>query len=125
MCEKFDKFNNKEEIKLLRKDYLILTEYLESIRGDMRGWTKHTDKEHRKVYYKHEKDLQGITIYLEAVIEAPMINLFTVIGEVGLFKHWVPITKESKIIGEVSHLRKCCYIKNNFPWPFTNREIFL
>ena len=110
---------------LLRKDYLILTEYLDVIRGDMRDWTRHTDKEKIKVFYKQEKSLKTITIYLEGVVEAPMIHLFSVMGEVELFKNWVPLTKKSNLLGEVSHLRKICYILNNLPWPFSNREIFL
>ena len=66
-----------------------------------------------------------MSLYLEGIINAPLLNLFTVLGEVELFKDWIPITKESRMMFEISHLRKMAYIKNNLPFPFSNREIFL
>ena len=89
------------------------------------GWTKFSDKETQKIYYKQEAGLNQLTLYLEQVIEAPLINLFAILGEVQLFKNWVPMTKQSDIISEISHLRKLAYFKNNLPWPFHQREIFL
>ena len=69
--------------------------------------------------------MKGLTMYLEAEFEAPLINLFAVLAEVQLFKSWIPITKKSDLIGEVSHLRKLAYFRNNLPWPFSDREITL
>ena len=109
---------------LLRKDYLILTEYLEVIHGDMRDWTKVTDKEVRKVYYKKEKNLKTLTIYLEGIIEAPLLSQIALIAEVDLFKKWAPLTKKSNQLEEISHMRKMCYILLDFPWPFSNREVY-
>lgn len=64
-------------------------------------------------------------MYFEKVFEAPVINLVAVLSEVALFKEWVPITKQSEILTEVSHLRKLGYFRNNLPWPFAEREVFL
>lgn len=66
-----------------------------------------------------------MSLYLEGIINAPLINLFSVLCEVELFKEWIPITKESKVMYDLSHLRKMAYFKNNLPFPFANREIFL
>ena len=53
------------------------------------------------------------------------MNMLAVLAEVQLFKDWIPMMKESEPLGEVSHLRKLAYLKNNLPWPFTDREIFI
>ena len=75
--------------------------------------------------YKREEDLRFISVYIEAVINAPLMHLFAVLGEVELFTSWVPITAESKIIASLTHLRKLGYFLNNFPWPMYRRETFL
>lgn len=42
-----------------------------------------------------------------------------------LFKEWVPLTKQSDLVGEVSPLRKMVYFRYGLSWPFTSREIFM
>ena len=46
-------------------------------------------------------------------------------GEAQLFKNWLPLTKVSEIVTEVSHLRKLAYFRFNLPWPFYYRECFV
>lgn len=55
--------------------------------------------------------MKGLTLYLEAEFEAPLINLFSLLAEVQLFKSWVPMTKKSEVMGSVSHLRKMAYFR--------------
>lgn len=69
--------------------------------------------------------MNALTLYLEQLIEAPLLNLFAILGEVDLFKHWVPLTKKSDIKGEYSHLRKLAYFVHKLPWPFVARECFI
>lgn len=76
---------------MLEKDFQILGHFLEELKGDMSDWNKQTDNDHTKIYYRQEEGLPGITLYLEAVINAPLLNLFAVLGEVQLFKEWVPM----------------------------------
>ena len=69
--------------------------------------------------------MKGITLYLEAEFEAPIMNIFTILAECQLFKDWIPMTKKSEVLGSVSHLRKMAYFRQNLLWPMSDREIFL
>lgn len=91
----------------------------------MPNWIRFSDKPDYKLFYRQEPGFPGITLYMEGVIKAPLMNMFAVLAEVQLFKDWIPMTKKSELLGEVSHLRKLAYIRNNLPWPFTDREIFI
>ncbi len=80
----------------MRKDFSIIDHFLEELkRQDLKdaGWTKFSDKGDSKIYYKQEEGVKSLTLYLEDVIEAPLINLFAILGEVQLFKNWIPMTK--------------------------------
>lgn len=66
-----------------------------------------------------------MSIYLEGIVNAPMINLMALLCEVDLFKEWVPLMKKANLVGEYSHLRKLAYFKVGLPWPFSDREIYL
>jgi hypothetical protein len=54
-----------------------------------------------------------------------MMNIVTIMAEVGSFKDWLPITPVSEVIKEVTPLRKLLYLQNQLQWPFWPREIFL
>ena len=45
-------FLNKQEIRLLIKDFEIIDSFLTELRGDMADWTKYVDKPDYKVYYR-------------------------------------------------------------------------
>lgn len=98
--------------------------FLEELK-DMKGWNKHTDKEDYKIYYRQEEGLKIISLFIEGIINAPLINIMALLAEVDLFNEWVPLCKESKLVGEFSHLRKLAYFKHNLPWPFTQREMYI
>lgn len=91
----------------------------------MSAWTRFVDKPDQKIYYKKEDGLSPLTCYVEGIINAPMINVVNIMGEVEHFKDWMPITPVSNILKEVTHLRKCLYIRNALQWPFWHREIFI
>jgi hypothetical protein len=86
--------------------------------GSMPDWKKFKDKPNSKIYYKHEDGFNQLTLYIEEVLEAPMLNLFAVLGEAQLFKNWIPMMKQSDMVAEVSYLRKLAYFRVKLPWPF-------
>ena len=69
--------------------------------------------------------MKSHTVYMEQVIDAPILHLISVLGEVELFKSWVPLTERSDLLAEVSHLRKLGYFRANLHWPLTKREMFV
>lgn len=79
----------------------------------MSKWTKFLDKPEQKIYYKKEEGLAPITCFIEGIINAPMINVLAVVGEVEHFKEWMPITPVSDILIELTPMRKLLYIRNS------------
>jgi len=75
----------------------------------MPNWIRHTDKPEKKIYYRHEEGVKSMSLYIEGVIDAPLMNLLLVLAEVELFKTFIPMIKESRMEGDYSHLRKMAY----------------
>lgn len=123
--EMYDCFMAEEEVGILRNDFRIIRDFLDELGRGMKGWTKFSESERKKIYYKQEEGVESLTIYLEANINAPLLNLFTIISEVQLFKNFIPLMKQSDIVGEVSPLRKMVYFRQYLPWPLKQRECFL
>lgn len=49
---------------------------------------------------------------MEGLVNAPMINVATILGEVAEYKEWMPITPISDIQKELTPMRKLLYIRN-------------
>jgi hypothetical protein len=108
------------------KDFSTIDSMMKLIReGVPPDWKKFKEKKTSKIYYKQEPGLSQITLYLEEVFEASLINLVAVIGEVQLFKKWVPLMRQSDLLADVSYLRKFMYFRNAMPWPMKSRECYV
>lgn len=77
------------------------------------SWTKFVDKTDQKIYYKKEEGLSPVTCYIEGMINAPMLDVLTIVGEVDMFKEWMPITPVSDILRELTPFRKLLYVRNS------------
>ena len=102
----------KPEVKRVEKDFKILNEFTKEM-ANIDKWTKFVDKADQKIYYKKEEGLSPVTCYIEGVINAPLINVITIMGEVELFKNWMPITPVSEVLKEVTPFRKLLYVRNS------------
>ena len=49
---------------------------------------------------------------MEGIVNAPMINIAAILGEVGEYKDWMPITPVSDVLKELTPMRKLIYIRN-------------
>lgn len=63
------------------------------------------DEPTKKVYYKKEEGKNFITQYVEAVIEAPIINILLLSNEGDLHSTWIPNMASAKIIRSLSPFR--------------------
>ena len=89
------------------------------------SWTVYKDQEELKIKYKLEQGFANCTLYMEKVIQAPMLNLMAVLAEAQLYKEWIPMTKKSEVIGNASHFRKCAEFEYKLPFPFYPRSMFV
>ena len=74
---------------MLTKDVVILNGFREEIKGIENGsddsWIRHKDTPEVRIFYKHEDGFRNCTLYMEKIINAPMINLLAIIAEAQLF----------------------------------------
>jgi hypothetical protein len=54
-----------------------------------------------------------------------MLDVVTIMGEVEMFKEWMPITPVSTVLKELTPFRKLLYMRNTLQWPLWHREIFV
>jgi hypothetical protein len=69
--------------------------------------------------------MKMVCCFIEGIVNAPMMNVVTIIGEVEQYKQWMPITPISDVLHSLTPVRKLVYLKNTLQWPFWSREIFL
>ena len=64
-------------------------EFVDSL--DSEGWTVHVDEgEAVKVLYKPREGSALHTLRMEGIVDAPLINIFSVLNETDLFTLWIP-----------------------------------
>jgi len=72
-------------MELLAKDVVILNLFREEIKhiadGIDQSWIRHKDTPEVKIFYKYEDGFRNCTLYMEKVIQAPMINLLAIFAE--------------------------------------------
>ena len=76
------------------------------------SWTKFIDKPEQKIYFRKEENLSPLTCYIEGIIDAPMLDIVTIMAEVESYKDWLPITPVSIVLKEVTPFRKLIYLQN-------------
>ena len=122
-------FQATEEIRKLLTDVEILDAFREQIAGIESGadksWTVYKDQEELKIFYKLEEGFANCTLYMEKVINAPMINLMAVLAEAQLYDQWIPLTKKSVVLGKVSNFRQSAEFHYKLPWPLHPRAMYI
>lgn len=83
-------------------------------------WVKYADAPGEKIYYRQEKG-GAHTTYTETLVNAPLIDVLSVLSDVENYKKWVSIVTHSEILAEVSLLRKVACIRANLPKPLSAR----
>ena len=80
-----EEFEQSEPMQLLAKDVVIMNMFREEIKGIADGsdqsWTRHKDTPEVKIFYKYEDGFRNCTLYMEKVINAPLINLLAIFAE--------------------------------------------
>ena len=88
-------------------------------------WIMFIDLPEYKIYYRYEPGQPICSLYLERVINAPVINLMALLAEAQLYKEWVPMTSKSEVISKVSHFRQVAEFSYKLPWPLYPRSVFI
>jgi hypothetical protein len=68
---------------MLKEDFKIIEDVLnKEIAGNFDGWKRYKDKPESKIYYQLEPGQRIVTLYIEKVFDAPIINLCAFLAEV-------------------------------------------
>jgi hypothetical protein len=62
---------------------------------------------------------------IEAVLDAPVLNVVAVINEVDLYSSWMPGLSHSMQLNSLSMFEKIIYLDYAIPWPLANREFVM
>eukprot|EP00347_Sterkiella_histriomuscorum_P009600 403340587 len=89
------------------------------------GWTQFVTEGKKKIFFRKEQGNKVVTQYLEAVIDAPYQNIALLLRAIELYKEWVPLLSEIKLLGKFSLWRQLMYQKFNAPWPLKGREVII
>ena len=88
-------------------------------------WTMYKNTDELKIFYRQEAGKQNITLYLEKVIECPLINFAMILCEADLFTEWLPLVVKSRLLGRASYLRQIGEFEGWLPWPMSTRSAIL
>ncbi|CEM30859.1 unnamed protein product [Vitrella brassicaformis CCMP3155] len=98
------------------------------------GWICHLDNgEKLRVLYKGTEGCSAATLRCEGLVDAPLIDILSVLNEIDLFKMWVPYftipiklgLRDSLNLWRNGRIDQIDIFKVDMPWPFSNRETCL
>ncbi len=98
-------------------------DYFFKILKDDSDWISYYDEPIRKIKYKYEDGLNLVTCLSETIIEAPLLHVLALFGEVDLFKDWFPNVTECKIVHKVTNYRGMYACQQSMPWGMWPRDM--
>ena len=112
-----------QELQQEMNDILATMEII----NDNEGWTKDSSSSKKiSVQYKTFDGDNTVTVKLEGIMTAPLLNLCGLCYEVDLFRTWVPLCKGSDKLGQISRTQQIVKNRYSFPVPFVkDREILM
>jgi len=89
------------------------------------GWEIIRDSNEIKTMYKNEPGSPIHSIKCDAYIEAPLLNILTLINEHTMYHHFIPIIDKCYMIHQETAFSKLIFLAVKSPWPFATRECCL
>ena len=59
----------------------------------------------------------------EAIVDAPLVNVISLFGEIDMFKDWFPKVTECGILKQVTNYRGLYYCQQGLGWPMWPRDM--
>ncbi|PIK16260.1 MAG: hypothetical protein CES88_05855 [Halobacteriovorax sp. JY17] len=89
------------------------------------GWDKVYTKKGVVVYSQKAKDSKIVGFKAEAILEAPLENILSLLRDVEGTIRWAPNMTEKRTIKEFNDLKATTYSNNDLPWPAADRDMIL
>ncbi len=87
----------------MHEDKELFTYFFEQIKES--DWVSYYNEPTRKVRYKYEQGCNLVSCISEAIIEAPLVNVISLFGEIDMFKDWFPNVTDCKVLRQVTNYR--------------------
>eukprot|EP01084_Bolivina_argentea_P161021 280334_1 len=88
-------------------------------------WTLTHDDGQWTTEYKHEKNTLYHSFRLKGIGDVKMMNIIALFFEMDLIQTWMPLSKETYEISQLSMFVKCGYFRIGAIWPIQDRECVL
>ena len=93
-----------EEVVAIRGDRELFDYFYKQV-DSAASWTSFYDEPTRKVKYMYEDGCSLVSCLSEAIVDAPLVDVLSLFGEVAMFKDWFPNVTECAIVKEVTNYR--------------------
>lgn len=99
-----------------------------------KNWATHIDDgENVKIKYKPRENSNMYDFLMEGTINAPLLNIISVINEIDLFTTWIPRytipfkigLRESRKTHQIGQIDQLVYFVADAPWPISDRDMHL
>ncbi len=97
-------FLNSDEVLATKDDIEMFSYFFEELEKT-NEWISYYDEPTRKLRYKYEESSPMVSCLLEAIVDAPMMHVLSLLCEIDLFKNWFPNVTSCDIIKELSPSR--------------------
>lgn len=86
-------------------------------------WALKSDKDYVKVFYKATGNIHQIK--LTTAFQAPLSGITHLLSEVPTYPKWGYKVIESRLLKKISETDMYYYVKFDFPWPLSDRDLVL
>lgn len=119
-------------MKLIRSFFFLSLFLIFSSTGKVPDLRYDPDWEFRKetngisVYTRdiEESNLKELKIYL-SFNNTNLISILKVLKDITSYRTWVYSCSESRLVTELNENEKICYYRFDFPWPMSDRDIYI
>ncbi|TNV82229.1 hypothetical protein FGO68_gene12566 [Halteria grandinella] len=118
------------EALMLQEEIQAVGEFLkelETVQKDSESkkhlWLKYSDLPHEKIYYRQDEGTKFHTNYIETLVQAPILDVVSVLADVEQYRTWVSVITHSKLLSEASSLRKLTCLRADLPKPMSKRQL--
>ena len=112
-------------MQLYLDDIFMKKKFFSELESITKTWDCYANEDDKQVYSRLEVGSNIISLFYRFKCPTNMFYPLALFSEIDLFKDWIPDIIKSDIKQNLSNYRKTIHAQRHFPFPLTNRELFL
>eukprot|EP01066_Platyproteum_vivax_P014021 Platyproteum_vivax@DN6308_c0_g1_i2.p1 len=117
-----DKIQRSKVYKTAHRRFNIISEALSLFTGKDTGWVEAGVHKGIRSCWREEKTSKSHSVMVEGVINASLVDVALVAGEMEKFTEWFPMLREMNIVKEYGPYSGVAHGLQGLPWPLSNRD---